>query len=128
MGCTVSNELGVTAVHEGGPVAASYFLQVPFTYVTIVEEEGAAGPMHHGPASATTAERIDVASYSGCGGFVDATTCRWVEQRVIVALAGGLAAQRAMGLSATEVGSGVEELTDEQAGAIEAKHGGKPDD
>ena len=99
MGCTVSNELGVTAVHEGGPVAASYFLQVPFTYVTIVEEEGAAGPMHHGPASATTAERIDVASYSGCGGFVDATTCRWVEQRVIVALAGGLAAQRAMGLA-----------------------------
>ncbi len=127
MSATVTDELRATAVHEAGHVAASYFLHVPFKHVTIIESEDAAGHVLHEPMSDAMLERIEAASYSGLGGFVDATTRRWVEQRVIVALAGGLAQQQAMSHNPTEVGSGLVKLTDEAAAALAAKHGGEPE-
>ncbi len=125
---TSERELRSTAFHEAGHVAAHYFLRVPFNYVTIVESDDAVGHVHHGPVPDAWIQRIEAATYSGFGGFVDAPTRRWAEARVMVSLAGGLAAQQAMGLSETEVGSGLVEVSDSVASALAAKHGGEPDD
>ncbi len=72
MSATVTDELRSTAYHEAGHVAASYFLRVPFKYVTITESEDALGHVDRGRMSDALVERIEAGSYSGFGGIVDA--------------------------------------------------------
>ena len=118
-----SEELRSTAFHEAGHVAAHYFLQVPFKYVTIIESEGTLGHVHGEGWPRARVERIKTASYCGPAGFIDAPTCRWTEKRVMMYLAGGFANERAMGVESTEVGSGWAKAYDDDAAVLAAEHG-----
>ena len=104
---TPTKQLRSTAFHEAGHVVACYFLGVPFKCVTIVATQGARGHVHHSdPWLPAWLEKVKKARDRGAGGFADAPTRRWVESRVMMYLAGGLAHERAKSIESSGVSLG----------------------
>jgi hypothetical protein len=64
-----------TAYHEGGHSVVAIELKIPFTKVDIIEDDTGVGHIHY-------------------KSHTDARTVDWLERRIIVALAGGMAERR----------------------------------
>jgi hypothetical protein len=119
------------AVHEAGHAVAAICLGGAVVAVSIIPDAdgNSLGHTRHHALKANWGDRLIDASYeASCGGFVNSRTRRWVEKRIMVCLAGGLATMRATGNEDHEVGMGPVMLSPAEAASMAAQYGGVPED
>jgi hypothetical protein len=103
-----------TAFHEAGHAAASFLLNVAIREVSIIPRERDLGHLsHYRPRGNLEARMIEADYDSGYGGFIDSRLRRWVENHVMILLAGGLTEIEMTGAEDHEVGMGLVRLAQE---------------
>ncbi len=120
---TAALQLVRTMYHEAGHAVAARFLGIPIKGISVIRTEDTLGDVELRPLSKREIEELETADYeSSYGGFVNARTRRWVEARIMVALAGGVVEEHFVPGTDASAGQGVVPLTPEQIDALVADH------
>jgi len=114
-----------TAFHEAGHAVTAHALGRGIVEVSILPDDDNEGHVRNRRRRRTWAEKIEEANYDCTHGrFIDARLRRGVEIDIMIDLAGGLAASKAMGIAEHETGNGMVRLAPDDAQAMAEKYGG----
>ena len=108
-----------TAYHEAGHAVAAHFLGIGIVKASIVPHDDTLGCITRRPTRTNWEERLTVAGYeSSYGGFIDGCTRRWVEEQVMLALAGAHAQEHAVPGTDVDAAMGITMIPDDLAAKL----------